>query len=401
MPPAQHVILTGRSLDCCIHRSPLCIFRLPSLGLHIPGHALNPSISIRLRDYLSHIVDGLRVLPEEEVSVLVGDAQSVIQKLRLMSCGELPFKIELIDPSGKTSFDETCIEAKPPPDVMDQVQAIATDIASGCFKNIIILLGAGISVSAGIPDFRSPKTGLYHRLSELDLPRPESVFELAYFRRRPEAFFTLASELWPGKGRFQPTLAHWAIRLLTDKGFVRRIYTQNIDGLELLTGINPDALVEVHGTFSTASCIDCRRPHPVSLITESFSVVKCSDCGSLVKPDIVFFGEQLPERFHDLVPVDFSKCDLLLVLGTSLSVQPCASLIDLVPSSCRRVLINRDLVGLQESFFGSGFRFTEHGSRDVFWQGDCDERLKMLMSLCGWEDELLRFLQDQVPPASV
>jgi hypothetical protein len=123
------------------------------------------------------------------------------------------------------------------------------------FKNIIILTGAGISTSAGIPDFRTKGTGLYDNLQEYNLPYAEAVFDISYFRSKPQAFYTLAKEIMPGK--YAPTLTHHFIKFLDDKGILLRCYTQNIDGLERLAGLNEDKLVEAHGTFATSKCIKC------------------------------------------------------------------------------------------------------------------------------------------------
>jgi hypothetical protein len=127
-------------------------------------------------------------------------------------------------------------------DCEPSLQGVADLISSGRVKNVVVLCGAGISVSAGIPDFRSPGTGLYANLKKYDLPegKPESVFELEYFREEPRAFYTLARELYPGT--HQPTPCHYFIRLLHEKGVLRRCYTQNIDCLERLAGI-PDEKV--------------------------------------------------------------------------------------------------------------------------------------------------------------
>jgi len=107
-------------------------------------------------------------------------------------------------------------------------------LRNGRASKVVILTGAGLSVAAGIPDFRSPGSGLYSRLQHLNLPRPESVFELDYFLERPHAFFELAKDLWPGRNAYRPTLGHHFIRLLSDKSVLLRNYTQNIDGLERL-----------------------------------------------------------------------------------------------------------------------------------------------------------------------
>jgi len=103
----------------------------------------------------------------------------------------------------------------------------------------------------------------------------------------------------------------------------------------------------------------------------------------------VFFGESLPPRFFELQREDFACCDLLLVMGTSLQVQPFAGLVDKPLPRCPRVLLNRQAVGEASSSFGNGFHFTSgEGGRDVFIQGDCDAGVLELCKHLGWEAEL-------------
>lgn len=109
--------------------------------------------------------------------------------------------------------------------------------------------GAGISVSAGIPDFRSPDTGLYSQLQRYNLPWPEAVFDIRYFRHDPNPFCTLAKELWPEYGKHAPTPAHHFLRLLSDKGLLLTVFTQNIDGLEQMAGVPAHKVVHAHGSF--------------------------------------------------------------------------------------------------------------------------------------------------------
>ncbi|CAE7201223.1 unnamed protein product, partial [Rhizoctonia solani] len=105
-------------------------------------------------------------------------------------------------------------------------------------RKVVLMVGAGISTSAGIPDFRSPKTGLYANLARLKLPYPEAVFDIHFFRDNPLPFYTLAHELYPGK--FRPTITHSFIKLLSDKGMLHMCFTQNIDTLERLAGVPAD-----------------------------------------------------------------------------------------------------------------------------------------------------------------
>jgi NAD-dependent SIR2 family protein deacetylase len=289
------------------------------------------------------------------------------------------------------------------------------------FQNIVLLIGAGASVSAGIPDFRTPGTGLYDRLQHFHLPYPEAIFDLDYYKIQPKPFVELCQEIWPGKegtirkenivsdiisnmtftfivphfyihfntvlllGGARPTLAHAFCKVLEDQGMLRRIYTQNIDGLEALAGIDTAKLVECHGNFRSCSCIRCKSEMRVEdcrhSMVERMEVPLCSQCGAYVKPDIVFFGEELPVRFHQLVDSDTDKADLLIVMGTSLMVMPVASIPSWVRRDCPRILLNRERVG----------NFLKIQSRDVFVEGDCDDGVREICRLAGWET----FLDEQ------
>lgn len=272
-------------------------------------------------------------------------------------------------------------------------------------RKIITMTGAGISTSAGIPDFRSPSSGLYHNLEKYNLPRPQAVFELDFFMENPEPFFTLAKQLLP-EG-FKPTPCHYFIRLLWEKGLLLRHYTQNIDTLERVAGLPSEILVEAHGTFYTGHCLKCRAPYTLEWMKEKIieSVIpKCEECEEgVVKPDIVFFGEMLPDRFHYYADRDFAHADLLIIMGSSLVVQPFASLIDRVRPSCPRLLINKEKVGMPDRisrFLGlrQGLIFdpknTDSG-RDVAWLGDCDTGCQLLADKLGWGDELRTLVKQE------
>lgn len=255
------------------------------------------------------------------------------------------------------------------------------------YKNVLVVAGAGVSCSAGIPDFRTPGSGLYDNLHKYDLPYPEAIFDVDFYRQNPMPFVTLSKEIWPGV-KYRPTLTHCFFSLLDKKGMLQRVYTQNIDGLEAVAGVNPDRMVECHGHFRNASCINCGTPHDAedckSSMLEKGEAPSCNSCGGLVKPTIVFFGEVMPNRFSDLVHFDVATSDLVVVLGTSLLVAPVANIPDWVKSDTHRLLINREMVG---SF---------HGDKptDVFLEGDCDESVRKLCQLVGWEEELDQLYAD-------
>ncbi|XP_078389453.1 NAD-dependent protein deacetylase sirtuin-2 isoform X2 [Cetorhinus maximus] len=226
------------------------------------------------------------------------------------------------------------------------LEGIAKYILNKKCEKIICMVGAGISTSAGIPDFRSPGTGLYHNLQKYDLPYPEAIFETGYFKQHPEPFFALAKELYPGQ--FKPTVCHYFMRMLRDKGLLLRCYTQNIDTLERVVGLKDEDLIEAHGTFYTSHCTNsaCKKQYNLDWMkTQIFTkpLPKCEQCNSVVKPDIVFFGESLPQRFFATMESDFPKCDLLIIMGTSLQVQPFASLASRVSDTTPRLLINKEI----------------------------------------------------------
>lgn len=225
-------------------------------------------------------------------------------------------------------------------------------------------------------------------MQKYNLPHPSAIFELDYFRYNPQPFFSLARELYPGA--FKPTPCHYFIRLLHEKGLLTRHYTQNIDTLERIAGIPGEALVEAHGTFHTNHCIDCHKDFTKDWVKEEIfadRVPTCTICNGLVKPDIVFFGEDLPHRFHTLPQKDFSKCDLLIIMGTSLEVQPFASLVGQANRKCVRLLINREKVGTRSWFLQSdGLKFdSKSNKRDVAWLGDCDDGVFAIAKECGFE----------------
>ena len=288
------------------------------------------------------------------------------------------------------------------------LEGIAQLIATGKARRIVVMCGAGISVNAGIPDFRSPNTGLYARLEEYGLPNPEAVFEIDFFRKNPRPFFHLAKELFPGN--YAPTATHHFIRLLHDNGLLLRCYTQNIDSLEGITGLPHHKVIAAHGNFDSARCVDCRAEHEVEFVREALEAQKpcyCVNgrpsCRGLVKPDIVFFGESLPQRFWDCMAKDLPQTDLLIVAGTSLVVQPFASLIDRVADTTPRLLINKERVGetdpmLRAMGYRKGFNFGQGNYRDALFEGDCDEAVWGLCAMLGWEEALQRLIDEWKPP---
>ena len=129
-------------------------------------------------------------------------------------------------PTPATSNTNTNIRIQPRHRrLLDQITA---NLANSTYQNIVVINGAGVSTSCGIPDFRTPGTGLYSKLEEYNLPYPEAIFELDYFRSKPQAFATLAKEIWPGQVEGpRPSRTHAFLKVLEDKGMLQRVYTQS------------------------------------------------------------------------------------------------------------------------------------------------------------------------------
>ena len=230
-----------------------------------------------------------------------------------------------------------------------------------------------------MPDFRSPKTGIYSNMHELGIDEPEDVFDVEFFRINPKPFYKVLKDLHPAK--YAPTLSHYFLTLLEQKGLLSMVFTQNIDCLELRAGLSSDKLVQAHGTFATQRCVDCHTPYPdhdMNAAVKGRCVPRCfaTGCNSPVKPDIVFFGEPLPPHFYNNREL-VGCADLVLIIGTSLSVQPFSSLPNIAPSGTPRVLFNLERVG-------------QLGTRpdDVLVLGPIDAGIRKLAEELDWLQEL-------------
>ncbi|XP_078077204.1 NAD-dependent protein deacetylase sirtuin-3 [Mustelus asterias] len=242
------------------------------------------------------------------------------------------------------------------------------------------MTGAGISTPSGIPDFRTPGTGLYDNMKQYDIPYPEAIFDIDYFVWNPKPFFCLAKSLYPGN--YKPNDIHYFLRLLHDKGLLLRLYTQNIDGLERAAGIPSEKLIEAHGTFSTASCSLCNSPYPSEKAKAAIlqdEIPRCETCLGIVKPDVAFFGESLPKDFYSYRK-EFKQSDLLIVMGTSLEIEPFASIVNSVQPHIPRLLLNRNAVG--------PFKQIPLKRTDVRKLGDLIDSVRLLVKLVGWITDL-------------
>ncbi|KAI4616102.1 hypothetical protein J4E83_006772 [Alternaria metachromatica] len=280
-------------------------------------------------------------------------------------------------------------------------------------KNIMVITGAGISTSLGIPDFRSKNTGFYSRLREMGYDEPEEVFDIHNFDENPRTFYALAGDIIPDLEKWTPT--HEFIRLLQDKEKLLTNYTQNIDNVEAHAGIRKEKLIQCHGSWATATCRKCKFKVPGEDIFDCVRAQKPAECKrckdeiaaqpskkrkrtsngnvarkkrssdedsesdgafdipqpGIMKPDITFFGEALPNDFFDrLKDVDKDKVDLVIVMGTSMKVAPVSEIPNFLPRDIPQIYISRDPI--------------HHINFDINLLGDCDVVVAELARRAGW-----------------
>jgi NAD-dependent deacetylase len=201
--------------------------------------------------------------------------------------------------------------------------------------SVVALTGAGISVPSGIPDFRSPGTGLWEKVD------PMEVAHISVFRADPQRFWHFYGDRFATLGAKEPNAAHAALVALEEQGVLDAVVTQNIDQLHRRAGTKD--LIEVHGSIATSSCLVCRGSVDLeearARVMSSADGVPYCDCGEPLKPDVVLFGEMLPEdamqRAFDLA----GNADLLLCVGSSLEVYPVAGLPEVTLAAGGKVAI--------------------------------------------------------------
>lgn len=189
-------------------------------------------------------------------------------------------------------------------------------------RRVVVLTGAGISTPSGIPDFRSEGTGLWSR------DEPLEVASLSTFRTDPDKFFHWFRPLAGQIFNAQPNAAHRALAELEQAGFAQTIVTQNIDMLHQKAGSKH--VIETHGTLQTLSCTSCYRKFDSADFVKQFIddevVPLCLNCNGILKPDVILFGEQLPQKAWFEAQGAARECDLMVVAGSSLEVLPVAGL---------------------------------------------------------------------------
>jgi NAD-dependent deacetylase len=203
-------------------------------------------------------------------------------------------------------------------------------------RHMVAFTGAGHSTPSGIPDFRSPDSGLWQKHN------PMLVASIWAFRLNPKSFYDWIRPMADTLLRATPNPAHVALADLEEMGYLGAVITQNIDNLHQRAGSR--RVLELHGHLREATCIRCYKEVPVDPTLEQIiregKIPRC-ECGGVLKPNVILFGEQLPIRVLNQAMDEARRCDLMLVAGSSLEVTPAADIPFLaVESGARSIIVN-------------------------------------------------------------
>jgi len=214
---------------------------------------------------------------------------------------------------------------------VDELAALLSDAS-----HLVALTGAGVSTDSGIPDFRSPESGLWATHD------PSEVASIQGFLADPRGFYEFWGARFGELADKRPNSAHALLVALEEAGPLRAVVTQNIDGLHRAAG--SERVLEVHGTYRRARCLGCQAALPLEEVVARVAAGEAPRhvCGDLIKPDVVLFGEMLPPVFGE-AERHARECDVMLVLGSSLEVHPVAGLVPLAAREGARIaIVNRD-----------------------------------------------------------
>jgi NAD-dependent deacetylase len=232
-----------------------------------------------------------------------------------------------------------------------QIQQAAMLIQAS--NNVTAFTGAGISTDSGIPDFRSESSGLWKNVD------PMTVASIYGFKRNPKAFYDWVRPLSDVALHAQPNPAHYALVDLEKMGYLQSIITQNIDMLHTRAG--NQTIYELHGHLRQATCIHCFTVYDGEIVLKQFlengEVPHCSKCHSVLKPNIILFGEQLPIAEFRAAQDAAKSCDLMLIVGSSLEVAPASD----IPFIAQRQGAKLIIINLEATLIDSYADVVIHG----------------------------------------
>lgn len=205
-------------------------------------------------------------------------------------------------------------------------------------KYAVFFGGAGVSTESGVPDFRS-KDGLYNKRDiRFEMYEPEYLLSHSCLVDNPEVFFEFYKQKMDARG-VEPNDAHKVLAELEERGIIKAVITQNIDGLHQRAGSKK--VYEIHGTTTKNYCMKCHKTYPSDYIYESKTKIPRCDCGGIIRCDVTLYEEMLPEYAVEKSIEAIRKADVLIIGGTSLTVYPAASYVNYFKGN-HLVIINKD-----------------------------------------------------------
>ncbi|CAH1399147.1 unnamed protein product [Nezara viridula] len=255
---------------------------------------------------------------------------------------------------------------------------------------IVVISGGRISTPLGIPDLRSPDVGFYHAPFDGECYCCD-VLDREYFIKNPAPLYQLTSFIL--EQTYRPTFSHYFISFLEHKKLLLKNYTQNMDDLEKIAGVT--RYTQVYGSFYSFVCIKCKKEYSVEWAQKRLfmkKIMMCTNCASLIKPNILLNGEEFPLDIHEEFEEDMKNCKLLIVLGSTLSTEPSATILRGIDVKFPRVFIN----DVEPYDFSDYHFYCDHEHNDVMWLGDIDSTCKKLVKLMGWCQELHEFAEDKL-----
>lgn len=222
-------------------------------------------------------------------------------------------------------------------------------------RRTVALTGAGISTPSGIPDFRSPGTGIWEKVD------PAEVASIDSFLKNPKKVFDFMEPLLNTILNASPNPAHAALAQLEERGMLSAVVTQNIDGLHQKAGSKK--VIELHGNLREAVCFSCRKMVDFEAFVSAYKnlpakafLPACSSCGGFLKPNVIFFGEELPKHAIYEAFGLMERADLVLVAGSSLTVSPASMLPQIALQKDAKMII----VNLQPTYIDEQAQFVFH-----------------------------------------
>lgn len=247
------------------------------------------------------------------------------------------------------------------------------------FVNGVFMVGSGISVNSGIPNFRS-KNGFFQKIiDKYHFDKPENFFSKETFIQKPNLLYEFYKDFKIDS--YKPTLTHFFMKYLIDLNIVKKIYTLNIDGLELKSGIDKEKINFIQGNLLEGNCINCNSKIDIKEINnaiEKNEIKYCEKCKGLCKPNIIL-NEEKNEQNYEKDIKEIENYDICFIIGTSLKDIPFSFLPLLFKQTTWIVLINKKEVG--------SFDFGNIMNKNIFFEGDCDENVKKILKDCNWWDD--------------